>query len=148
MKNFFLGFLLFAITIGTFSCDPADNYALSARINGQLWVSEKGVAAYMGSQALVMNALSNTKPSMALSIKSLSVGTHPLDSINNGFLYTFQGDQQSGHYATTAHPGELVISEHDTAGKYIKGSFRLVAYNYLNGDSIRVEEGRFEINYQ
>lgn len=148
MKKLLFGVLATWIVVCFTACDVTDNYALSAKIDGQLWLSEKGVAAAKGTNALIMNALSNSKPAIALSIKNFTVGTHALDSLNNGFVYAFQGDQINGFYATTAHPGELVISEHDEAKKFIKGTFHLEAYNYLNNQKIKVEEGKFEITYQ
>lgn len=148
MKRIVFGVLAIWAIVSLVACDVTDNYALSAKIDGQLWLSEKGVAAAKGSNAIIMNALSNSKPAIALSIKNFTVGTHPLDSINNGFVYAFQGDQINGLYATTAHPGELVILEHDETKKFIKGTFQLEAYNYLSNQKIKVEEGKFEITYQ
>lgn len=148
MKRIVFGVLVIWAIVSLAACDVTDNYALSAKIDGQLWLSEKGVAAAKGTDAIIMNALSNSKPAIALSIKNFTVGTHPLDSLNNGFLYAFQGDQMSGFYATTAHPGELIISEHNEAKKFIKGTFHLEAYNYLSNQKIKVEEGKFEITYQ
>lgn len=148
MKNIFLGALAFLSSTFFFSCDVTDNYALSAKVNNQQWLSEKGVAAVMGNQGIILNALNNSKPAIAMVIKDLTPGDYPLDGVNNSFLYAFQGDQGGGYSAIPARPGRLLITKHDPTEKLITGTFEVVAYNELNGDSIRVTEGKFDVYYK
>lgn len=148
MKNIFLGALAILSSALFSSCDVTDNYALTAKINNQQWLSEKGVAAVMGEHAIIINALNNSKPAIAMVIKDLTPGEYPLDGVNNSFLYAFQGDQAGGYAATSSSPGKILIIKHDPTEKLITGTFEVVAHNELNGDSIRVTEGKFDVYYK
>jgi len=135
-----------SITIILSSCDKTEQYALTCRIDGQEWLSKGTVMAIVGANGLLINATSNTLYPIALSIKNYNnPGVYALDSLNNAFLYG--SSLSSGYYARFAKPGIVEVTEFNAADKKVKGKFSLTAYK-MNGDSVVITEGTFNVYYQ
>ncbi len=146
MKKIILYTFIFSILF--MSCEKDDNYAVSCKINGNDWISDGVTMAAIGSNGLLINATSNSKPTIALLIdKELydSVGVYSLDSTNNSFLYG--NNFADGFFVKTNKPGVIEVTSFDGSDKKITGKFNLTAFNN-NGDSIVVSEGLFDLYYQ
>ena len=146
MKKLILSTFIFSILIT--SCEKNDNYAVSCKINGSDWISDGVTMAAIGTNGLLINATSNSKPTIALLIdKELydSVGVYSLDSINNSFLYG--NNFTDGFFVKTNKPGTIEVTSFDGSDKNITGKFNLTAFNN-NGDSIVVTEGLFDLYFQ
>lgn len=142
ISKFFALSILFFLS----SCDKAEQYAVTCRIDSQEWLSKGTVMAIVGANGLLINATSNTMYPIAISIKNYnSLGVYALDSLNNAFLYG--SSLSSGYYARLAKPGIIEVTEFNAADKKVKGTFSLTAFK-ANGDSVVVTEGTFNVYYQ
>ncbi|MCZ2444146.1 MAG: hypothetical protein LC101_10275 [Flavobacteriales bacterium] len=130
------------------ACNASDQYAVTARIDGMEWMSKGAVPAILTVNSLLINASNPTQTPIAISINSSMynvIATHPLDSVQNAFLYG--SSLSTGYYAKPSNPGQITILEVDANEKRVKGSFELMAYS-ASGDSVHVTDGTFNIVYQ
>lgn len=146
MKKLSLLFILI-ISIAFFSCDPAEQYAISFKINGTTpWYSSSAPCFY-NSGKIYLNAVS-TNPSqyiLAWVFDTENPGTYPIDHVVNHLSY---GDTITGYYAQSSNPASLTVTEFNTTNKKFVGTFYGKLYNAAKTDSILITDGRFNLVYQ
>ena len=139
-------FVLFSLSLLALSgCNPADQYAISYKINGSPWYAGSA-PTFLANGRIAVNAVS-TNQSQYITVfdfSQLSVGTHSLNKIDNGIYYP----DTTGFYFQPSNPGTLVISKFDSNAKNISGTFSGKMYNAAKSDSITITEGKFDLHYQ
>jgi len=146
MKKLSLILLLIISTV-TFSCDPAEQYAVSFKINGTTaWYSGSAPCFY-SSGKMYLNAISTNQSQYVLAwvFDTENSGTYPIDHIVNHMSY---GDTTTGYYAQSSNPATLEVTEFNPTTKKFVGTFYGKLYNYGKTDSILITDGRFNLVYQ
>lgn len=146
MKKLFLSIILLAV-FGFYSCDPAEQYPISFKIDGTTWYAASAPAILTGSNNISINSFStiqNQSP-IAFYFTQYAVGAYQLDHVNNYFQY---GDTTTGYYAQSNNPATLVITEFNSSTKKISGEFYGNLYNAAQSDSVLVTDGKFHLYYQ
>ncbi len=139
--------ILLLITIAFSSCDPAEQYAISFKINGTTaWYSATAPCFY-NSGKIYLNSTSTNQSQYitAWVFEDETPGTYPIDHIDNHFSY---GDTVTGYYAQSSSPATLTVTEFNTTSKKFVGTFNGKLYNSGKTDSILITDGRFNLVYQ
>lgn len=128
------------------SCDPADQYSISYKINGNTWYASSAACYYSGGKMNV-NAISTNQSQFvtAFQFDNETPGTYPIDHITNFFSY---GDTATGYYAQASNPATLTVTEFNTADKKFVGTFNGKLFNLGKTDSVLITDGKFNLNYQ
>jgi len=147
MKKSILFPIIFICMILITSCDPASQYPLSLKVNGNPWYGASS-PAFMDTAGIHVNALSTNQSQFPIVFRweQYTVGTYQLDSVNNYMQYG--APSSGGYYATPGNPGTFVVSEYNAGDKHIVGTFNGMLYNLAKTDSILVSEGKFDLHYQ
>jgi hypothetical protein len=144
-------FIIFSACI-MFSCDPADQYPISYKIDGTTWYAASAPAFITVGNNFSVNGVStvqNQKKTIFFFTQYNTPGTYLLDNVNNVFMYDDDGDTANGgYYAQNVNPGTLKITEFDGSAKRIAGEFYGKLYNMGRTDSILITDGKFRLTFQ
>ncbi|WP_315818754.1 DUF6252 family protein [Paraflavitalea speifideaquila] len=114
------------------------------KINGTAWTG-KNVSGVVLMGKLMINATElDVSQTVGLSLPSdIAVGTH--DFVQFGDVV---GLYIKGGVTMSATSGKLIISEHNTTSKVIKGTFNFEAKEFVGSGSAQLTEGSFSVKYQ
>lgn len=139
---------LSVVVLALSSCDPADQYPISFKVNGSPWYAN-AAPTYLVSGKILINATSITQGQnpIAFSLTQYAmVDTFELDSANNAFL--FGASLGSGYYAKAHHPATIIIKEFNPSDKHIVAEFYGHIFNSSSNDSVLITDGKFDLHYQ
>lgn len=126
------------------SCENNQSYSVTAKVNGQEWVSNGYAIAEQTSSGILVNANNDKLPTFVLLIADFAnLGTYPIDSIN---LLQYGSGPSAFKYRMN-RPGTLTISSVEPNKRRIAGTFSGTLFNSSN-DSVIVTEGKFDLNYE
>ncbi|WEK36665.1 MAG: DUF6252 family protein [Candidatus Pseudobacter hemicellulosilyticus] len=123
----------------------SDNSTLTSKINGTDF-SGHNVTGLIAFNGLIINAVtSDGTKSVGLRMPSnIGTGTFQLTSLGD-----YIGLYVEGTTTYNSSSGELVITEHNTSSKTIKGTFHFEAEDLLNGTAtVSITAGSFTVTYQ
>lgn len=129
-------------------CDPASQYPISFKVNGNTWYAN-AAPTYLVSGSILINATSITQGQnpIAFSLTQYAmVDTFDLDSTNNAFLYG--ASLGSGYYAKAHNPAKIIIKEFNPTDKHIVAEFYGHISNANYSDSVLITDGRLDLHYQ
>jgi hypothetical protein len=151
MKKTILILALFTIILSACKKDedktptPSNNPSFSMKVNGISYVDD-GTAEGLFIKNHNTNVSSyalDQKSSITVYFEANAKGTYTVGQGSHGASYISYG--LSGTDTTYyAQSGSINVSEYDTAGHQISGTFNLVVRNSSNGKSINLTEGKFE----
>lgn len=139
----FIGLLAAACT----SCkkDSNDFEGLRVTINGDAWTAPTATGASFGDNISITGADPTALKSLLLLVPAnITAGTYTIEEFGN-IQCSYNGGLTSSFASTS---GKLVITEHNTGDKRIKGTFEFEAINVLSGGTGSFTEGEFNVVYQ
>ena len=164
MKTFFLNtFFLFSFfTLSLFSCSKSDDNNPSTantffcKIDGVDYnpPNATGLISSISNTLVITGATGSNAEQIQIFVpKDITVGTYTqfYDYNANEFIQMYYSPptSQDADDDGFANSGQLVITEHDTNAKRIKGTFNFVTNPSINGGAVwNVTEGSFTITYQ
>ncbi len=131
-------------------------YYVRAKIDGvqKQWVSYvANIININNEESLAITAIDlSDNSTMILTIfddNTLTTGTYPLDFVDVSCVYSLGNTDFSSNYSNgTTSPGNIVVTERNTAYKILKGTFNFVGKNNGMTQTKTFTEGEFNVVYQ
>ena len=120
-----------------------DGATLEAEVDEESSCFGTGLFAVMADGEFALGGLSINGMSLALTVDSFAIGTHPSTDALNVVLLTVGG---TPYHSTEGAPGIIAISTHDAEGKRVKGSFAVQVQGAENG-AMKDLNGSFDVFY-
>ncbi len=136
---------LMAATFTSCKKDANDFEGLRVTIDGNAWTALTATGASLGDNIAITGADPVSLKSLLLLVPAnITAGTY-----NIGPTGDIQGTFSGGLTASyAADSGKLIITEHNTGDKRIKGTFDFDATNVISGAASVFTDGEFNLVYQ
>lgn len=148
MKTFRSFILLGLVALVFANCKKdSDNdfEGIRVSINGSEWVAPTAVGAALGDNLSISGADAATFKTLMLVLPAnVTAGTYDIEAFGD-VQVSYSGGSTSLY---TAKSGKVVVTEHDTAGKRIKGTFEFEGEDAFNGGTASFKDGEFNVAYQ
>lgn len=123
---------------------PVTNNIFTAKLDGQNFVGTTISATSFGGN-INLGARRGAVESIALFFPStITQGTYTLSALNTYVAMYMANETPSGMFGASG--GTLIISEHDTVNRKIKGTFNFTG-GYMTTETHEISDGHFDVTY-
>jgi len=150
----------YTITEGTFELsyvtsittnNPSSNASsLKATIDGTAWQAETVMGVIANGNIMITGTASNGSKSVGFQLPlSITKGTYKLDFFGLTYIGLYnEGTNVNAMKSFGSTSGSIVITEHNTSTKVIKGTFDFKGEMITTGEVRQITAGSFNVTYQ
>jgi len=132
------------------ACDPAEQYPISYKYNGNTWYAASAGASITNTNKFYVDALptvQNQRHTVFVFTDYATPGTYALTDTSNIIMYTNDGVLANSHYTHRHNPATLIITSFDSGAKKLTGEFHGYLFNQALTDSLLITDGKFNLKY-
>lgn len=117
------------------------------KIDGTLWTGQVVSGAASNGQLIISATESNVSKSVGLFMPAdITLGTYDLTQLGT-YIGIYNYGPVTSPTTLASESGKLIITEHNTSTKTIKGTFNFVAKPFTGGTAVQFTEGSFTVKY-